>query len=424
MNGAYVTEHSVSVPLDWAAPQQSETIEIFASEFCSVPQAKLDLPILLYLQGGPSGQGPRPATISGWLQSALKTHRVVCLDQRGTGRSHRIDGVRMAAFSDGELAADFLSKFGADSIIRDAEYLRQQCFDGRKWSTLGQSYGGFLTLSYLSFAPEALQACLVAGGLPSLTPSAAEVYRRTYPRTRTKNAQFQQRYPQDLELIAEIANLLEDKEVRLPDGDQLTVRRFQSLGLDFGMKPGFERLHWLLDDAFGSSRKQLSESFLEAVQVRTSFRSNPLFAVLQENIYGHGLNGPSSWAAQTEHELHPDFAEDQRPLLFTGEMIFPWMFQEIAALVPFQPAVEALANRAQHPEIYDVQRLASNEVPLAAVVYFDDMYVDSGLQLETAAKVANSQTWVTNEFEHDGIAADGVFERLNEMINNTGGIDL
>ena len=39
-------------------------------------------------------------------------------------------------------------------------------------------------------------------------------------------------------------------DVRLPDGDRLSVRRFQSLGLDFGMGPGFENIHWLLDEAF------------------------------------------------------------------------------------------------------------------------------------------------------------------------------
>jgi predicted phosphohydrolase len=49
-------------------------------------------------------------------------------------------------------------------------------------------------------------------------------------------------------------------------------------------------------------------------------------------------------------------------------------------------------------------------VPVFAAVYFDDMYVDAGLQLETARAVGNVRTWVTNEFEHDGLRKDG--ERL------------
>lgn len=46
----------------------------------------------------------------------------------------------------------------ADSIVRDAEVVRQalvpqdNCMG--KWSTLGQSFGGFCSLTYLSIAPE------------------------------------------------------------------------------------------------------------------------------------------------------------------------------------------------------------------------------------------------------------------------------
>ena len=51
------------------------------------------------------------------------------------------------------------------------------------------------------------------------------------------------------------------------------------------------------------------------------------------------------------------------------------------------------------------------------MVYFDDMYVDSGLQLETASRVGNVRTWVTNEYEHDGLRVDGarILGRLMDM---------
>ena len=57
------------------------------------------------------------------------------------------------------------------------------------------------------------------------------------------------------------------------------------------------------------------------------------------------------------------------------------------------------------------------EVPVFAAVYFDDMYVDAGLQLETAGYVGNVRAWVTNELEHDWIRADGprVLGRLLDM---------
>lgn len=414
--GMRVREHLVDVPLDWSEPARG-TIRLFVRDITAPHRSEEDLPCLVYLQGGPGGKGPRPLDPSGWLGQALTSYRVVLVDQRGTGRSTRIDGRRMSAFAGAREGADFLACFRADSIVADHEHVRKTLFGGGRWATLGQSYGGFLTLTYLSRAPEGLRACYVAGGLPGLEPSAAEVYRRTYPRVAAKNEVFYRRYPQHAEHVARIADRLSAGDVRLPDGDLLTVRRFQSLGIDLGMKPGPERLHWLLDEAWAG--EYLSATFLHQVLARTSYSDNPLFAALQESIYGHGA-GSTAWAAQAERARHPRFAEDARPLLFTGEMIYPWMFREIAELRPFQGAVELLAAREEWPPLYDLDRLAANEVPVAAAVYYDDMFVDAGLQLDTASRVGNVTPWVTNEYEHDGIGAERVFARLTELVRDAG----
>ena len=200
----------------------------------------------------------------------------------------------------------------------------------------------------------------------------------------------------------------------------LTVRRFQSLGIDFGMKPGFERMHWLVEDAFIRGDR-LSEGFLASVLARTSSAANPLFWTLQESIYGDGPNGPTAWAAQRERDRRPEFGEEVRPLPFTGEMAFPWMFEEVRLLRGFAPAVHALAARREWSPILAPERLAANEVPLAAAVYFDDMFVDSGLQLDTLRGLGSAQAWVTNEYEHDGIGAERVFARLRELVRDRGG---
>ncbi|MEV4808886.1 alpha/beta fold hydrolase [Micromonospora avicenniae] len=416
--GMRVRDHVSDVPLDWSDPTRG-TIRLFAREIVDPVRDADDLPCLVYLQGGPGGKGPRPLARSGWLDRALREHRVVLVDQRGTGRSTRIDGRRMSAFATDEEAAAYLACFRADSIVADHEHLRKTVFGGRRWSTLGQSYGGFITLTYLSRAPEGLTACYVTGGLPALDPSAAEVYRRTYPRVEAKNRQFHRRYPHQVAQVARIADRLAEGDVLLPDGDVLTVRRFQSLGMDLGMKPGYERLHWLLDEAFCGD--DLSASFRHEVLTRTSYADNPLFAALHESIYGHGA-AATGWAAQAERNRHPQFAEDARPLLFTGEMIYPWMFEEIAELRPFRGAVELLATRQEWPPLYDPDRLAANEVPVAAAIYHDDMYVDAGLQLDTASRVGNVQTWITNEYEHDGVREDDrVFARLTQLVRETGG---
>ncbi len=415
--GMRVRDHVERVPLDWTDP--GATITVFARELVDPARDGEDLPCLLYLQGGPGGKGPRPIGTAGWLGQALERYRVILLDQRGTGRSSRLDGRVMSALGAKE-GADHLALFRADSIVADAEHFRKKVFGGRRWSTLGQSYGGFLTLTYLSYAPEGLSACYVTGGLPALDPDAEEVYRRTYPRVAAKNAAFYRRYPHHADTTGKLADLLAGGGVLLPDGDRLTVRRLQSLGIDFGMKPGYERMHWLLDEATPDDEGRLPETFLHQVLTRSSYADNPLFAALQESIYGSGP-GATAWAAQRERARHPAFAEDARPLLFTGEMIYPWMFEEIRALRPFRPAVELLAERDDWPALYDLDRLAANEVPLAAAVYYDDMYVDSGLQLDTAARVGNAQAWVTNEYEHDGIGEERVFARLSALVRDIGG---
>ena len=417
--GLHVRDHVVAGPLDWADPE-GRTIEFFAREVVDPARKDEALPLLCFLQGGPGGKSPRPTKNSpSWLAKALKTHRIILPDQRGTGRSTPVDAATIAAF-DGEAGADYLACFRADSIVDDLEHLRKTAFGGARWQTLGQSYGGFLTLTYLSRAPEGLSACYIAGGIPSLDPSADTVYRQTYPRVRAKNDIFYKRYPDDRALVARIADLIDASPVILPDGDRLSVRRFQSLGLDFGMGPGFENIHWLLDEAFAGPDR-LSDQFLASVMQLTAYSGNPLFAAIHEAIYGQG-EGATAWSAERLLAEFPEFDARARPLLFTGEMIYPSMFEEIALLKPFRAAAEVLARRPRHGQLYDKARLAANAVPLSAVVYHDDMYVDAGLSLETARAVGNVDVWITNEFEHDGIRQSGaVFERLVAMVAEKGG---
>jgi pimeloyl-ACP methyl ester carboxylesterase len=413
--GYVLTDHVTQVPLDHSRPDDGRTIEVFAREVVAAGREGEELPWLVFLQGGPGGKSPRPGDGSsdGWIEHATKTHRVLLLDQRGTGRSTPLTRRSVEGWSDAEIAA-YLRLMRADSIVRDAEVLRGRIAGGRRWETLGQSYGGWLTMTYLSLAPEALDACYVAGGLPGLTATADDVYARTYPRVAVKNAEFYARYPDDVAAVRRIANHLEAHVVELPDGDRLTPRRLRHLGAVFGMSYGYETVHWLLDEAFHGS--ELSDVFLQAVGVLTGHAEGPLFA-LQEFLYGQPGSGASAWAAERAMQRHPEFGDHEDPLLFTGEMFYSWMFEEIRALRPFRGAAELLAAYDDWGPIYDLDRLEANQVPVFAAVYFDDMYVDSGLQLETARRVGNVRAWVTNEFEHDGLRKDGprLLGRLLDM---------
>ena len=105
------------------------------------------------------------------------------------------------------------------------------------------------------------------------------------------------------------------------------------------------------------------------------------------------------------------------PLLFTGEMIYPWMIDADPTLRPLREAADILAERDDWPPLYDPVRLAANEVPVAAAVYYNDMYVDREFSMQTAQAIRGLQAWVTSEYEHDGLrVSDGVvLDRLIGM---------
>ncbi|MDR1851948.1 MAG: alpha/beta hydrolase [Propionibacteriaceae bacterium] len=418
--GFYVEDRQTAVPLDWSGVQPGaafggETIDVFWREVCAPENRNVELPLLVFLQGGPGGKSPRPTNSIPWLVEAVKHFRVILPDQRGTGRS-------TPALADGRCnTAWYLSKLLADSIVRDFEHIRLSVYGAKRWTSLGQSYGGFLTLAYLSAFPGALNACLVTGGIPGVPPSAAEVYRRTFPRAQAKTEKLYSRYPQDAEITAAVADRLAEGDIVLPDGSPLSVERFQlSIGSDLGVDGGHEAAHWALDEAFARPGV-LSATFLQEVYTRTAHTENPLFWTLQEFIYGSGDNGPIGWAAAAERARRPQFKPTARPLMATTEMTFPWMFEQITALRPYREAVDELMSREEWPIIYDEQRLARNETPVQAAVYFDDVYVDCGLQMDTLAKLGNSQYWVTNEHEHNGVrSSPDIFNRLYRLLNERG----
>ena len=443
--GLYVEDHSIEVPLDWrgAEPARAaadglggdERIRLFYRTVCSPENKDRDLPLLVFLQGGPGGQGPRllSPTSDGWVAEAIKHYRVVLPDQRGTGRSERVSRHALARRGGAAEQAEFLKRFLARSIVRDFEYLRLTEFGGRRWTTLGQSYGGFLTLCYLSFYPEGVAASFTCGGIPHVPASAADVYAHTFPRMAAKTRAFYERYPEDEARFAAIADACAASDVRLPDGSPLTPRRLQVLGSGLGMKPAPERLHNLFDTAFeagdgslacAGNKPQLTDAFLMGTLQSLTTAGNPLYWVLQEFIYANGtLEQPIGWAAEHEYLSRPEFAATARPLMLTGEAAFPFMLEDDPLLAPFKPAVDLLMADTEFDQIYDEGQLAANTVPLQAAVYFDDLYVDSGLQLDTLSRVGASHAWVTNEFEHDGLHGSEVFGHIFSEALNRGDLE-
>ena len=98
-------------------------------------------------------------------------------------------------------------------------------------------------------------------------------------------------------------------------------------------------------------------------------------------------------------------------------MIYPWIIDLDPTLRPLREAADILAERDDWPPLYDPARLAANEVPAAAAVYYGDMYVVREFSMRTAAAIRGLRTWVTSEYEHDGLRASdgGVLDRLIAM---------
>lgn len=406
LDGHDVHEHTLTVPLDHTGTAPG-SIEIFAREI--VRDGEADRPRLVFLQGGPGHRANRPTSIDGWLDRALAEYRVVLLDQRGTGRSTPVS-VQTLAGMDPAAQADHLAHFRADAIVADAEALRL-ALGGEPWSALGQSFGGFVATTYLSRAPQGLREVLITAGLPALTGPADEVYRRTFAQTARRNAEFFAHYPHDRDTVTQVAAHLREHEELLPTGEALSVRRFLQVGIGLGSASGFHALHYLLEDPFVTvgGQRRLRDRFLREVGDVVSFAGNPLYAVLHETIYAQGAasDGATAWAAQRVRESLPEFDPDAGQPLLTGEHIFPWQLSEDPTLAPLAEAADLLAHRADFPALYDPQVLAANEVPVAAAIYHDDMFVPRESSLATAEAIGGLRPLVTNEYQHDGLRADG-----------------
>jgi hypothetical protein len=77
---------------------------------------------------------------------------------------------------------------------------------------------------------------------------------------------------------------------------------------------------------------------------------------------------------------------------------------------------QGVPPRATPPRLYDADQLARNEVPVAATIYVNDLYVERKFAEETAVAIRGLRPWITNEYEHNGLRADG--ERiLGRLIN-------
>ena len=125
VKGLKLTDHFFDVPLDHGfrapgagdvPPTTESSIEIFAREVRAGDkndEAVASMPWLVFLQGGPGFECARLTESGGWIAHAVQSHRVLLLDQRGTGRSSRVS------------TAGLDRRFGADDVEVQGEVPRQ-----------------------------------------------------------------------------------------------------------------------------------------------------------------------------------------------------------------------------------------------------------------------------------------------------------
>jgi len=400
-----VTEHRFELPL---RADGSGSLAVFAREVVDAERDPAALPWLVFLQGGPGSPAPRPTTRSGFIGRAVEGYRVLLLDQRGTGLSSPVTFETLAPLGSAAAQAEHLAHFRADGIVRDCEAVRALLAGPDvPWTVLGQSYGGFCAAHYLSRAPAGVAAALFTGGLPPLSAGADAIYRRTYPLVIEANRRYYERYPEDVERVRRIVDVLLGRTVRMPNGDRLTARRFLALGQQLGFNDGFEIVHNLVEAAFVPGTDELAHAFKRGFEGAQYYDTSPLYSILQEACYAQGA--ATRWSAARVAMEFPeaDYERARGPVPFIGEMIFPWMFEDVATLRPLRAAAELIAEKADWPALYDPARLAANAVPAAAAIYVHDMFVELGFSEETAAAIRGLSAWVTDKHLHNALRSDG-----------------
>jgi pimeloyl-ACP methyl ester carboxylesterase len=446
--------------------------------------------MLLYLQGGPGFGAPIPAVNLGfskgssWAAQALSMgsyDRVVFMDQRGTGKSttltkqslekkfpdlflldspddlskkeEKMPAVKQAI----NTAVDYMSQFRADNIVQDAEEIRDALLlplegtpagesnDVRPWGAcLGQSFGGFCIMTYLSMISNPPKICLLTGGIAPMNFQAYDLYASLWQRVKERSLLYYDMYPADIALVKKIVRRLLKQPEPLPSGGQLTARRFLQLGLALGGSPSsFASLHAFFQSAFlqGTEDDELPEfkrAFLKEVEINQSFDDHPIYFWLHESIYANGgAYSPTRWAAHRSYEdavskdsafdyVLTSTAESDKPVLLFGEMTFPWMSEDFAELrgVGLSEVAEAIANKDDWKPLFDADHmrevLSSEKTRAAASVYVDDMYVDFDCCRKLTARggpLEKCKVWISNDYQHSGLRDAGahIFEKLHGM---------
>lgn len=396
-----VHEHTLTVPLVWDAAADSRTIDVFAAVVTR--DGGEHLPYLVFLQDGPGSEAPRPfrdPTGPSWLDAALADYRVVMLDQRGTGRSTPIGDEDLQRPS--ASLAEHITHLRAGSIVRDCEAVREH-LGAETWSVLGQSFGGFTTLTYLSTYSSSIEHAYFTGGVSAVGHHPDEPYALTYDKVHDATLRYYRRFPEHRDAFRRLADRADAGEIVLPDGEVVSVSRLRSLGMLLGTNEGWQTLWSLLE------RDPATNAFRFDLAAALPFSGrNPLYYVFHESCYADGV--VTNWSA--ERAMPDEFHRDVT--LLTGEHVRREWADTVPALQPWREVVDILAQ-VEWPRLYDEAALTTSGARGAAAVYANDIYVPMEYSLETLRMLPGVTPYISSENEHNGLRSGDVLPHLIDL---------
>ena len=290
---------------------------------------------------------------------------------------------------------------------------------------MGQSFGGFCAVNYLSRFPEGLAEVFTVGGLPPLVKDPYLVYNKIFRKVKQRNKAYYQKYAEDIHRVKDIVRYIQKEDIKLPTGGKLSVLRLRQLGMHFGFHGSIDAVHEMIT-RFTSDLTQFgffTRPTLAAFDAMIPFDTMPLYALLHEPIYAQKT--APRWAADRAMLQFPEFTkvtvDGPEPVLFTGEMIFRDMFKDFDELRDLLETADHLANAQDWPELYDEGQLAKNEVPVYSATFTEDMYVEFDFARDTASKIKGCKNYITNVLYHDALThkTDELMKQLFALRDDT-----
>ncbi|KAF3762754.1 alpha/beta-hydrolase [Cryphonectria parasitica EP155] len=372
-------------------------------------------PILLYLCGGPGADNPpcRVREMNRWL--LMKGYSILYVDYRGCGDSSPLPSqiLSQRADLDQHKMAHYIAQFCQDNIVRDLEAIRlclsqlEPLGEVIKWTTLGQSYGGYISLSYLSMHPEGLSEVFITGGLPPCGMKIEDYFQIEYENIVEQNQRFYSHFQDADILVRRILTLITNigpKNIPMTGRGYMTGQKLLTLGRQFGSKVGFPEVYNLLCtikkdlETVGRLQPDTIHEFESILHID----ERPLYPLLLEQTWCSG--GPTRWAAErvarkirgfeylqaSEDGTYPDpsLTATEHPIYFTANTYCRFHYDTHEELIELKEAAELLAEYDWECP-YDFEKLMANPlgVPVYAISFERDMHLDVGVSARTAAMV-------------------------------------